>query len=162
MCECEYACASVRVCEVCVALLALLFGHNVFFFSASQGFLLLFFFFFLLFCFSAAGGWCHEQTRGILANKLDLPQYTPLRTHTHALNAPYGRNRDLQKEEKGGGGGGQQEKQQNLKLLASCGSEVAWLPSKPSTSTVPSQRQHLNVIMFIHVSQFPTVWPVSY
>lgn len=102
-------CASVSIpvlvcvcaCEVCVALLALLFGHNVFFFSASQGFLLLFFFFFLLFCFSAAGGWCHEQTRGILANKLDLPQYTPLRTHTHthALNAPYGRNRDLQEEE---------------------------------------------------------------
>lgn len=132
------------------------------FFRFARLFIAFLLLFFLLFCFSAAGGWCHEQTRGILANKLDLPQYTPLRTHTHALNAPYGRNRDLQKEEKGGGGGGQQEKQQNLKLLASCGSEVAWLPSKPSTSTVPSQRQHLNVIMFIHVSQFPTVWPVSY
>lgn len=41
----------VCACEVCVALLALLFGHNVFFFSASQGFLLLFFFFFCFFAF---------------------------------------------------------------------------------------------------------------
>lgn len=160
MCECGYFCASVRVCvkcawrcwHCCLATMFSFFPLRKAFYCFSSSF----------FCFSAAGGWCHEQTRGILANKLDLPQYTPLRTHTHALNAPYGRNRDLQKEEKGGGGGGQQEKQQNLKLLASCGSVVAWLPSKPSTSTVPSQRQHLNVIMFIHVSQFPTVWPVSY
>lgn len=143
--------------EVCVALLALLFGHNVFFFSASQGFLLLFFslfFYFFFSCFSAAGGWCHEQTSGILANKLDLPRHTQRHTHTdaltHSTRPPY----------TGGKTAATRRKTANLKLLASCGS--LWLPGfhhPPSSQQNPQhrqfqarQRQHLNVIMLIHVS----------
>lgn len=122
-CRCVCECSPVLVC-VCVCVkcawccwhccLATMFS----FFPLRKAFYCFFFF-----CFSAAGGWCHEQTRGILANKLDLPQYTPLRTHTythtHALNVPYGRNRGVQ-EEKG--------KKKNNKILSFWHPVVLWLP----------------------------------
>lgn len=173
-CECitlsECVCAMCACASVCVkcawrcwhCCLATMFS----FFSASQGFLLLFFSLFFIFFFSycsAAGGWCHEQTSGILANKLDLPRHTQRHTHTdtltHSTRPPY----------TGGKTAATRRKTANLKLLASCGS--LWLPgfhhppasqpAKPSTSTVPSQAASTSQRHHAHPRQLPTVSPVS-